>query len=283
MPPGDISYDTLAAGEVNDEIDIIAYTTDTPGSLMVNLRVASINNPGLRDSINVYVASGITGQYSFDFSCLSDTIMSDTTMVEFQFRLENTGTSPDNYAFDLRVVDSIPGWDESFYVNGAWANPGTELTERLGVWEVDTALYVRVEPVVQSGTEILNFHVQSIVNQGLRDSVNIYVTANFPGIEEYIPTTEAPVRLEIFPNPFEYSTDIILELPEVSDPISLKIYDATGRLVKQWNHPTMQPSNHISWDGRNDAGIVLPSGVYLLECSIGSNSYRKIAKLLLLR
>lgn len=54
-------YDTLAAGEIKEDIDIKVYTNTTEGTGVVNLRVASMGNPNLRDSINVYVtvAAGI--------------------------------------------------------------------------------------------------------------------------------------------------------------------------------------------------------------------------------
>ena len=61
MDPGVIMYDTLAAGEWTEDIDVKVYTNTTEGTEVVNLRVASMGNPNLRDSINVYVtvAAGI--------------------------------------------------------------------------------------------------------------------------------------------------------------------------------------------------------------------------------
>ncbi|KPJ72851.1 hypothetical protein AMJ52_04955 [candidate division TA06 bacterium DG_78] len=52
-------YDTLAAGEVNASIDMDVNTSDTEGTLIANLRVASLGNPGLRDSINLYTNVGL--------------------------------------------------------------------------------------------------------------------------------------------------------------------------------------------------------------------------------
>jgi hypothetical protein len=54
-----LQYDTLAAGEVNTNIDMDVYTTDLEGTLISNLRVASLGNPGLRDSINLYTNVGL--------------------------------------------------------------------------------------------------------------------------------------------------------------------------------------------------------------------------------
>jgi hypothetical protein len=54
-----LQYDTLAAGEVNASIDMDVNTSDTQGTLIANLRVASLGSPGLRDSINLYTNVGL--------------------------------------------------------------------------------------------------------------------------------------------------------------------------------------------------------------------------------
>jgi hypothetical protein len=41
---------------------------------------------------------------------------------------------------------------------------------------------------------------------------------------------------------------------------SLSIYDASGRLVKAFNHESV-----VIWYGDDDAGRKLPAGVYLLK------------------
>jgi flagellar hook assembly protein FlgD len=42
------------------------------------------------------------------------------------------------------------------------------------------------------------------------------------------------------------------------------IFDAAGRLVKSFNHLTLQPFNQITWHGTDDNNRALPSGVYLV-------------------
>ncbi len=53
-------------------------------------------------------------------------------------------------------------------------------------------------------------------------------------------------------------------------PAELQIYDASGRLVKQFNHLTSQQFNQCTWDGRNDSGQRLPAGVYFIHFTNGS-------------
>ncbi len=79
-----------------------------------------------------------------------------------------------------------------------------------------------------------------------------------------------------YPNPFNYKTTIKYQIAGIADKLSLKIYDASGRMVKQFNHLTIQmqsiggakrhqPFNQTIWDGRDNQGCPLSSGIYFCE------------------
>lgn len=75
------------------------------------------------------------------------------------------------------------------------------------------------------------------------------------------------------PNPFSSNTDIRYQIPSEADSrVDLRIYDAAGRLVKQWNYQTMQLSDHIIWDGRDNSGRKVASGVYFIKLEAGDYS-----------
>jgi hypothetical protein len=97
---------------------------------------------------------------------------------------------------------------------------------------------------------------------------NIVWYENPLGIEEEIASNQPNVigLSQPFPNPFSEKTDIRYQIPDNSI-VSLKIYDATGRLVKQWDNTTIQQSGHVIWDGRNNFGKRVPTGVYFLKLS----------------
>jgi len=84
----------------------------------------------------------------------------------------------------------------------------------------------------------------------------------------------------VFPNPFLEMTSIKFQISNPKSQITLKIYDVTGCLVRQWDHQTIRQSDQILWHGDDDAGHKLPAGVYFLQCKIGDNSaLKKIIKL----
>jgi len=47
--------------------------------------------------------------------------------------------------------------------------------------------------------------------------------------------------------------------------ISLRIYDAGGRLVRQWDYQTMRLSDQVVWQGEDDIGCRVPAGIYFVR------------------
>jgi hypothetical protein len=83
-------------------------------------------------------------------------------------------------------------------------------------------------------------------------------------------------NFECFPNPFRQKTEIRLQktddrLEMTADRLQLKIFDATGRLVKSFSVPSSNFSliTSITWDGTDQRGVRLPSGVYFIEVNTG--------------
>jgi hypothetical protein len=117
---------------------------------------------------------------------------------------------------------------------------------------------------------------------GLGDSVSDYVDYDpwllFPGIEEYEPSQPVSTVLQISPNPFSKLTKISFGNVQGAKSIELKVYDATGRMVKDFKHVINQ---QIFWNGTDDLNRKLPSGVYFLKLVTGD--YSATEKLLLIR
>ena len=77
------------------------------------------------------------------------------------------------------------------------------------------------------------------------------------------PLPAAHASLASWPNPFNPATTLELELPRAGR-VTLAIYDLAGRQLRTLLDDR-RPAGHLSlrWDGRDDTGTVLPSGVYL--------------------
>ncbi|MCP4549935.1 MAG: S8 family serine peptidase [bacterium] len=65
-----------------------------------------------------------------------------------------------------------------------------------------------------------------------------------------------------FPNPFNPTTTIGYSL-NATGPISLRIFDINGRLVRELVNDMQTAGDHTAvWNGRDDSGHALPSGLY---------------------
>jgi hypothetical protein len=66
-----------------------------------------------------------------------------------------------------------------------------------------------------------------------------------------------------YPNPFNPTTTIVVDLEEFTDEALIEVYDITGRLVKTlYNGPINQYRIMVNWDGTNNAGNTLSTGMY---------------------
>jgi len=113
-----------------------------------------------------------------------------------------------------------------------------------------------------------------------------YATIKYPGVsvqeESNQGLTTGPRNLSVSPNPFTNRVDIRCTMADAryrKHKVSLRIYDATGRLVKSFTLATRYSllSTSIVWDGRDDLDRHLPPGVYFVELSAGQ--YRATRKL----
>jgi len=85
---------------------------------------------------------------------------------------------------------------------------------------------------------------------------------------------------DIYPNPFNPSTNISFELADDSE-VAFKMYNLRGEEVLGLeSRPYPKGVHHIYIDSKTQAGRELPAGVYLLRMQVGASSYiRKITLL----
>lgn len=85
-----------------------------------------------------------------------------------------------------------------------------------------------------------------------------------------------------YPNPFNPSTTISYGVPMQND-ISLTIYNILGQRVRGLlnKETVMQGTHQVVWDGRDDYGKPVPSGLYLYKLDTGEKVLQR--KLLLLK
>jgi hypothetical protein len=97
-------------------------------------------------------------------------------------------------------------------------------------------------------------------------SVALNSEKQVPGIYQLLQNT---------PNPFRHTTTINFAVPRPSR-IRLTIYNLTGQKIRSLLDDGKSVGFHtIRWDGQNDEGVFVASGVYFYVLEAGEVTYAK--------
>ena len=111
------------------------------------------------------------------------------------------------------------------------------------------------------------------------DSVHYGVVTNVEAEKREIPKDF--ILFQNFPNPFNPSTTIYMRVPR-GDSFTLFIYNVLGERIRTlYNGKGNGDMQSIVWDGKNNVGIRVSSGVYFYQ--IRSNSFSATKKMLLIQ
>jgi hypothetical protein len=84
-----------------------------------------------------------------------------------------------------------------------------------------------------------------------------------------------------YPSPFNPSTNIKFRISEIGN-VSIKIFNVLGKEIKLLLQENLQSGEHnVQWDGKDNEGNSLPSGIYFIQMIAGS--YQKTIKTILLK
>jgi hypothetical protein len=113
------------------------------------------------------------------------------------------------------------------------------------------------------------------------DTFSVFIDPTV-GIE--VVNTTLPERYHLeqnYPNPFNPSTLIRFSLPKASQ-VDLQIFNVLGQSVRTLVSENLAAGEHTAvWDGKNDAGLALPSGTYFYRIKAGD--FKAVKKMLLLK
>ena len=111
------------------------------------------------------------------------------------------------------------------------------------------------------------------------DSPGVYALFLVDNNEFFVP--EEFELIGCYPNPFNPNINIEFSIPEITN-VKLDIYDIQGRIVKSLLNENMDPGiADISWNGVNDEGVLLSSGIYFVVLNMNNSTF--IEKVTLLK
>ncbi len=104
--------------------------------------------------------------------------------------------------------------------------------------------------------------VDSVTNVTAPEVLTIY-EGQGTGIERE-QTSEKPNSFSIYPNPGKEQFHIYYTIDKTEN-VSLKVYDISGRLVRNINKGSQNPGIYsFTWNGKDNDGIQLRAGVYFI-------------------
>ncbi len=84
-----------------------------------------------------------------------------------------------------------------------------------------------------------------------------------------------------YPNPFNPTTSMSFYSPGGATPVSLRVYSVDGRLVRTLVDGVVSAGRHTAvWDGTDERGVSVASGVYFARLSAGDETQQKKMALL---
>ena len=98
------------------------------------------------------------------------------------------------------------------------------------------------------------------------------------------PVVPAEISLhQNYPNPFNPSTTISFSVTQTSLFVVLEIFNLRGQKVKtfRFNASTLQPINTVTWNGTDDSGNPVSSGIYFYKLDSGDYTFTR--KMILLK
>ena len=121
----------------------------------------------------------------------------------------------------------------------------------------------------------------SATSINIQDIGKITFTLGSTDIKDLIHTKMKFTLSQNYPNPFNPSTSIEYEVPE-QGMVSVKVYNALGQEVRALFRGDQRAGKHtVRWDGRNNAGSTVSSGMYIYRIDFQGKALAK--KMLMLK
>ena len=249
--------DQYALGNFEDESSMVAWDLGDWGRQYVNhtIKWAINDSPNGLYSPNAYNACYLIEPINLTYF--------NKAYIKF-----NSGEllMPGDYGYVQVKRGNNPSWTNILTVS-SWNNQ--EMFERyinLNSYMNEDELYLRLLMTSDLSVESQGWYV---------DDINLILNQDMPPnvtTDAYINNIPNQLTLKpSYPNPFNPNTKISFNLPK-SSKVKLQIVDINGRGIANLLNNSLDSGTHnISWDGTNDSGVKMSSGIYFIILNVDRN------------
>jgi len=275
---GTISSGTVSAGfidltygvddQVQDAADVVVVRSSTINGTYNSLGGSGVGAP------TGHVTSTSSFGTSLDYFTLGSTTTDNSLPVELA-SFEANGNFSDvtlNWATSSEIENLGFNILRSTTEESNWIQVNDAMISGQGNSSEETS-YQFVDAKVVAG-ETYSYRLESVSLNGV---VEVEKT-----VEVLVPVPAEFALLNNYPNPFNPTTNLKFQLPEISE-VSVDIYDITGKLVKKLVHnQTYQAGEFVvQWDATDEFQSRVSSGMYLYHFRAGK--FSKVSKMVLLK
>jgi len=184
---------------------------------------------------------------------------SSATLSYWRWYSNDLGNNPSEDYWDVDVSSGGMGWvhlEHTTVSDNSWTEHSFDLSAFIPFTDEVRFRFVAADE-----------NLSSLVEAAVDDIMFTIVRPPVTGVVDPVDAQSYRLRLDpCVPNPMKPSTRISFELP-ADTPVTLRIYDVTGRLVR-----TLLDEGSLgagpqtqNWDGRNGKGIPVASGIYFIR------------------
>lgn len=153
-----------------------------------------------------------------------------------------------------------------------------DVTDLVQSWVEDGTDNYGLVIIGRWGAKCSKFYSKEYANPNMSPSLDVTYTGTGVGDEDM---ATRQLTVTNYPNPFNPVTTIQYHLPTQTH-ATLRIYDTRGRLIRQLFDAPRSPGDHETvWDGNDDHGRSVPSGIYL--SIVDTETGRTMSKMALIK
>ncbi|MCB9474739.1 MAG: right-handed parallel beta-helix repeat-containing protein [Candidatus Delongbacteria bacterium] len=240
----------------------------------LQLAVADVTGDGVVDAVDpAYILQYVVGSlttFPGELSATPEEPFDPDTELDAQARPEGDG-----WVLELQLTgeNTLKGFEAHWSIDDtaleivdvSCSQPGVTLRwhSEAGELRVALATLSPLEEALQLQVHVLG--AQPV--ESLLELEGAWVNGHTLGASTEV-ASELPASFKLYPNwpnPFNPATHIAFDLPQAQN-LSLTVYNIAGQRVRSLHQGPLPAGHHeLRWDGTNQAGLGVASGVYILS------------------
>lgn len=277
LPDTSFNEDDSLKVRVSELLNFVEDPDNVPGDMVIDVMVPDVFHYGYIDSTLYLTADA--NWFGKDSIVLQASDGIDSAQVIWQITVDPVNDAP--------VFTELINTARSFAAETRDTIHFADLFEDIDTPDTSVVVSIAATNILYDVYQSAGF-VELYINENITISETITITLNdgdnIVSDDLEIQIIEVSIRqipetfalYPPYPNPFNPSTTIAYDIPVMSD-VSIRIYNIKGRCVRTLTDSEQPAKSYcLVWNGRNNQGRILPSGMYIYRIVANSTDERYV-------